>query len=70
MMIDDDHIGGERLLTRFHHEAFCVMRALGAETVFARRCHVRPDARIFRHRSKIAFIAGRAVLREISNIGR
>ena len=59
MMIDDHHVRRQRLLARFHHEAFRIMRALGAEAVLARRGHVRPDARVLRHRRKIAFVAAR-----------
>ncbi len=45
VMIDDDHIRGQRLFARLHHEAILVARAFAAQAVVPRGGDQRPDRR-------------------------
>src|SRR5437667_302294 len=57
MMVDDDHIGVERVLARLQHEAFLVERTVRAQTIVAGRCDERPDRRVLAHVPKLGAIA-------------
>jgi hypothetical protein len=50
VVIDDHHVGRERLPARFHHETRVVARALRPQAVLPRGGDVRPDGGIFGHR--------------------
>src|SRR5205814_7067037 len=47
------------LLAGVHDEALGVMRTLAPQTVFARRCDLRPDPRVVRHIRDLALVARR-----------
>ena len=63
-MVDDDDVGGERLLARVHHETLAVVGALAAEAVLARRGDLRPDAGVVGHVRQLGLVAGRRRARE------
>src|SRR5205809_5137752 len=64
MMVDDDHIGVERVLARLQHEAFLVERTVRAQTIVAGRCDERPDRRVLGHVPKLGAIAAFTCARE------
>jgi hypothetical protein len=64
VVIDDDHVGFERVLARLHHEALVEVMAVTAEAVLARRGHMRPYRRGLGDAGAIGFVACRRRARE------
>ena len=62
MMVHHHYIGFHCLLACFHDEAILVVRTVAAEAVLARRGHLRPYGRVFRHFRQAAAIPGLAGL--------
>src|SRR3989442_945741 len=64
MVVDDHHVGGQRLPPRRHHETIAILCAGLPQAVFARRGREAPRECILRYLRKLALVSAAADARE------